>query len=72
MENQYHRILLYIFINCHGVTVKKFAVNAVFPKYLTEYQNVKIVKSKYTSEKSKKKKLKNKVVFKKMRQKGIK
>ena len=32
----------------------------VFPKYLTEYQNAKIVKSKFKSEKSKKNKDKNK------------
>ena len=62
---------MYIFINCHGVTVKNFAVNAVFPKYLIDYQNVKIVKSEYTSEKSKKNKLKNKVVFKKWDKKAL-
>ena len=57
-------------------TVKNSMVNAVFPiwpmvqlpnlfpKYLTEYQNVKIGKSKFKSEKSKKNKYKSNVVLK--------
>ena len=36
----------------------------VFTKYLMEYQNVKIVKSKFKSEKSKKNKHKSNVVLK--------
>ena len=41
----------------------------MFPKYLTEYQIVKIVRSKFKSEKSNKSKYKNNVVLKENKKK---
>ena len=64
-------------------TVNNSAVNAVFPiwpmvelpnlfsKYLIEYQNVQIVKSKFKNEKSKKNKHKHNIVLKGKKKKEI-
>ena len=43
----------------------------MFPKYLMEYQNVKIVKSKFKSEKSNKNKHKSNVVLKETEKKTL-
>ena len=56
--------------------IKNSAINAVFPisqfmfpKYLIEFQKVKVVKSKFKSEKSNKHKHKSKVVLNKTKEK---